>query len=160
MTPRANARGCLCAWCRSKCCHVCWHMEPWKNTQMTDAVASFHLLMKRGYTGNSSKDFCCCFSCSRIWLFVTPQRVDFCPLWTVLHQAPLSMEFSRQEYWSGLPFPSPGDPPYSGTELASPALAGVLHHWATWKAPHPYKLWLRLNFQGDIQLYPEKVIGF
>ena len=36
-----------------------------------------------------------------IWLFVTP--------WTVAHQALLSMEFSRQEYWSGLPFPSPGD---------------------------------------------------
>ena len=31
--------------------------------------------------------------------------------WTVAHQAPLSMGFSRQEYWSGLPFPSPGDPP-------------------------------------------------
>ena len=37
---------------------------------------------------------------SRAWLFVTP--------WTVAHQAPLSMGFSRQEYWSGLPFPSPG----------------------------------------------------
>ena len=39
--------------------------------------------------------------------------------WTVAHQAPLSMEFSRQEYWSGLPFPSPGDLPDSGTEPAS-----------------------------------------
>ena len=36
-------------------------------------------------------------------------------------QAPLSMEFSRQEYWSGLPFPSPGDLPSPGMELASPA---------------------------------------
>ena len=33
----------------------------------------------------------------------------FVMLWTVAHQAPLSMEFSQQEYWSGLPFPSPGD---------------------------------------------------
>ena len=40
------------------------------------------------------------------------------------HQAPLSMEFSRQEYWSRLPFPSPGDLPYAGTELQSHALAG------------------------------------
>ena len=40
-------------------------------------------------------------SLSHVWLFVTP--------WTVAHQAPLSMEFSRQEYWSGLPFPSPGE---------------------------------------------------
>ena len=40
-------------------------------------------------------------SLSRVWLFVTP--------WTVAHQAPPSMGFSRQEYWSGLPFPSPGE---------------------------------------------------
>ena len=47
--------------------------------------------------------------------------------WIVAHQAPLSMEFPRQEYWSGLPFPSLGDLPYSGTEppsFVSPALAG------------------------------------
>ena len=41
---------------------------------------------------------------------------------TVAHQAPLSMEFSRQEYWSGLPFPSPGDLPDPGIKLGSPAL--------------------------------------
>ena len=47
--------------------------------------------------------------------------------WTLAHQAPLSMEFSRQEYWSGLPFPTPGDLPDPGMEsssLVSPALAG------------------------------------
>ena len=43
-------------------------------------------------------------------------------LWTVAHHTPLSMEFSRQEYWSGLPFPSPGDLPDPGVELRSPAL--------------------------------------
>ena len=46
--------------------------------------------------------------------------------WTVAHQAPLSMEFFRQEYWSGLPFPTPGDLPNPGVEFASlapPALA-------------------------------------
>ena len=42
--------------------------------------------------------------------------------WTVAHQAPLSLGFSRQEYWSGLPFPSPGDLPDSGIKLGSPAL--------------------------------------
>ena len=42
--------------------------------------------------------------------------------WTVAHQAPLSMEFSRQEYWSGLPFPSPGYLPDPGIELRSSAL--------------------------------------
>ncbi|CAI9161500.1 unnamed protein product [Rangifer tarandus platyrhynchus] len=44
--------------------------------------------------------------------------------WTVANQAPLFMEFSRQEYWSGLPFPSPGDLPDPGIEPASHALAG------------------------------------
>ena len=43
-------------------------------------------------------------------------------LWTVAHQAALSMGFSRQEYWSGLPFPSAGDLPNPGTEPRSPAL--------------------------------------
>ena len=41
---------------------------------------------------------------------------------TVAHQSPLSMEFSRQEYWSGLPFPTPGDLPDPGIEPGSPAL--------------------------------------
>ena len=56
---------------------------------------------------------------SCVQLFATP--------WTVAHQTPLSMEFSRQEYWSGLPFPSLGDLPDPGiepTSLASLALAG------------------------------------
>ena len=53
---------------------------------------------------------------SHVGLFGTP--------WTVAGQAPLSMGFSRQEYWSGLPFPSPGDPPNPGIKLKSPALAG------------------------------------
>ena len=45
---------------------------------------------------------------------------DSATRWTVAHQAPLSMGFSRQEYWSGLPFPTPGDLPDIGIELASP----------------------------------------
>ena len=53
-------------------------------------------------------------SLSCVQLFVTP--------WTVAHQAPLSMGFSRQEYWSELPFPSPGDLPDPGIEPRSPTL--------------------------------------
>ena len=53
-------------------------------------------------------------SLSHVWLFVTS--------WTVAYQAPPSMGFSRQEYWSGWPFPSPGDLPDPGTEPESPAL--------------------------------------
>ena len=52
-------------------------------------------------------------SLSRVWLFAT--------LWTVAHQAPPSMGFSRQEYWSGLAFPSPGDLPTQGSN------PGLLH---------------------------------
>ena len=51
---------------------------------------------------------------SGVQLFGTP--------WTVAYQAPPSMRFSRQEYWSGLPFPSPGDLPDPGIEPGSPAL--------------------------------------
>ena len=55
-------------------------------------------------------------SLSRFVLFLTP--------WTVACQAPLSMGFSWQEYWNGLPFPSPGHLPNPGIKPASPALAG------------------------------------
>ena len=71
-----------------------------------------------------------CFS--RVQIFAT--------LWTIARQAPLSVGFSRQEYWSGLPFPSPGDLPdprnlpNSGIKPMSPALAGqILYHWAAWE---------------------------
>ena len=63
--------------------------------------------------------FKCHLWLSRVQLSVTPR--------TVAHQAPLPMEFSRQEYWNRLPFSSPGDLPDPGIEpvsLASPALAG------------------------------------
>ena len=56
----------------------------------------------------------CLKSLSHVWLFAIP--------WTVAHQAPTSMGFSRQEYWSGLPFPSPGDLPKPGIEPRSPTL--------------------------------------
>ena len=52
-------------------------------------------------------------SLNRVRLFET--------LWTVAYQAPLSMGFSRQDYWSGLPFPPPGDVPDPGIESTSPA---------------------------------------
>ena len=51
---------------------------------------------------------------SRVRLFAIP--------WTVAYQAPPSIEFSRQEYWSGLPFPSPGDLPDPGIEPRFPVL--------------------------------------
>ena len=72
----------------------------------------------------------------------------FVTLLTVSHKAPLSMEFSRQGYWSGLPFPSPGDLPDSGirvTSLESLALAGGFFTTsATW----------------DALCYPFMILGF
>ena len=76
----------------------------------------------------------CMLSCfSRVSLFAT-LRILPC-------QAPLSVEFSRQEYWSGLPCPSPGDlpnPRIESTSLTSSALGGrFFTHWATWEACWP-----------------------
>ena len=74
---------------------------------------------------------CACYVTCHVWLFVTP--------WTIAHQAPLSMELSRQEYWSGLPGPPPGDLPDPGIKpvsLTSPAMAGRFFTTsATWIAP-------------------------
>ena len=55
---------------------------------------------------------------NHVQLFVTP--------WTTTRHAPLSIGFPRQEYWNGLPFPFPGDPPDLGLKPTSPALAGVV----------------------------------
>ena len=64
-----------------------------------------------------------CVSCSVVSNSVTPQ--------TVAHHVPLSMGFSRQEYWSGLPFPSPGDLPNWGSESASPAAPALAGRFFT-----------------------------
>ena len=80
---------------------------------------------------------------SHVWLFVTQ--------WTVAYQAPPSMGFSRQEYWSGLPFPSPGDLPNPGIKPGFPALTAdtlpskppLLHdkyqgeRWRQWQISSP-----------------------
>ena len=57
--------------------------------------------------------------------------------WTVAHQAPLSMEFSRQEYWSGLPFPSPGYLPDLGIKTSSPVscISGQIFSYSATKEP-------------------------
>ena len=76
---------------------------------------------------------------SHVQLFAAP--------WTVAHQASLSRGFSRQEYWGGLPFPSPGnlpDPEMEPTSLVSPALAGRFFTTsATWEALHLHEASLK-----------------
>ena len=64
---------------------------------------------------------------SPVWLFATP--------WTVTHKAPLSMRFPRQEYWSGLPFPSPGNLPDPGIQTRVSCIdRQILYHWTTWQS--------------------------
>ena len=65
-------------------------------------------------------------SCGEPVKLLSPVRL-FGTLWTVAYQAPPSMEFSRMEYWSGLPFPSSGDLPDPGIEPRSPALQQPLY---------------------------------
>ena len=85
-----------------------------------DTVADFKVLL---YSNRTLLNFSVkwkCQSLSCIWLFAT--------LWTAARQAPLSVEFSGQEYWSGLPFPSPGDLPDPGTKPGSPVLQADSYH--------------------------------
>ena len=75
--------------------------------------------------------------------------------WTVAHQAPLSMGFPRQEYWSGLPFPSPGDllnPGIEPTSVASPTLAGgIFTTSATWEQVVPLNELLKARGIGLVE---------
>ena len=93
----------------------------------------------------------CVQSLSCVWLFVTP--------WTLAYQILLSMEFSRQEYWSGLPFPPPGGLPNSGLEpssLVSPALAGGFFISVPPGKPQgwPYHLWIfRDSFTSSFPIW-------
>ena len=99
----------------------------------------FHLILAHTHTRvlaqsqtstlNTSDEmrFVCAQSFSRVWLLTT--------LWTVAHQAPLAMGFSRQEHWSGLPFPPPGDLPDSGIKPASPASSALAGGFFTTEPP-------------------------
>ena len=87
-------------------------MGKWGDLQKTE-LPLYHWLPRGKGFGKP-----CMFSCT-VWFFAAP--------WTVAHQIPLSMEFSRREYWSRSPFPSPGNLPSPGmepTSLLSPALSG------------------------------------
>ena len=87
--------------------------------------------------------YMCALVLSFIQLFATP--------WTVAHQAPLSLGFSRQEYWNGLPFPPPGNLPNPGiesTSLTYPALAGTFffYHCTTWETHYLYNSLILFSF--------------
>ena len=76
----------------------------------------------------------CACPCGMVLVLVFTCVQLFVTLCTVAHQTSLSIKFSRQEHWSGLPFPLPGDFPDPGIEPASPALAGGF--FTTWESPN------------------------
>ena len=80
---------------------------------------------------------------------------SFLTWWSVAHQAPLSMGFPRQEYWSGLPFHSPWDPSDPGMEPMSPALAGVFFTTVPPGKPHymQYTIANRMSVLKIMQSY-------
>ena len=103
---------------------VCQKLSPSQGSLGHEGVrwelTSWHIPLNSGHTLLTFK----VKSLSRVRLFATP--------WTVAYQDPLSMGFSRQEYWSGLPFPSPRDLTNPGMEPRSPTLPseppGKSHH--------------------------------
>ena len=80
-------------------------------------------------------------SLSRVQLFATS--------WTLACQAPLSMGFSRQEYWSGLPFPSPGDLPDPGIKPGSPVLQTLFNIWVTREAHRTISIMVNGNGNSE-----------
>ena len=123
VNPRGSTHlSCVCTGCRAVCADNTCYAGEWavelksgylpasqsrrESVQRTHLHANTHMLVHA----------CVLSRLSCVTLCATP--------WTVMHQAPWSMGFSRQEYWSGLPFPPPGDLPNPGIEPMSPALAG------------------------------------
>ena len=131
------------------------------------------------YTHTPMVDSYCCMAesiwvklLSCVWLFATP--------WTVAYQAPPSMGFSRQEYWNGLPFPSPGDLSDPGIKSRSPALQadslpseppanpwwdsevqGIVYLWlihiVVWQKPiqHYKAVTLQLKIKKEVMCHPQ-----
>ena len=109
---------------------------------LNEVVCTSYVCPKSSHFGNQFTHACVLSCFSRVWLFAT--------LWTVAHQAPLSMGFSKKELWSGLPCPPPVHLPNPGTEpasLSSPALAGRFFTTsATWEALNQVLLLLLSRF--------------
>ena len=88
---------------------------------------------------------------SRVWLLATP--------WTAVYQAPLSMGFSRQEYRSGLPFPSSGDPPNPEIWTHISCIdRRILYHCATWEAQPTTELMINKSLVSFLYLATFTVI--
>ena len=113
--------------------YMCPNFSSYEHTSQigleSKLMASFNLIIP-----SKERSACVLSHFSREHLFWTP--------WTVTHQVPLSMGFSRLEYWRSLPFPSPGDFPDPGIEptlLMSPALAGTFFTTSATEEAHLIK---------------------
>ena len=96
-----------------------WDQKPWSSFSECWGLSQlFHSPLSLSSRG-SLVLWCITYNCGCLVGKLCPTLAT---PWTVVFQAPLSMGFSRQEYWSGLPFPSPGDLLDPGTEPGSPAL--------------------------------------
>ena len=141
-------------WTKAACCNIRWHclslevlilesccraMVKKENNLLTNkkwtTINKISTVAKPYYSVSVVLNFGCCMHAKSLQSCLT-----LCNLWTIACQAPLSMGFSRQEYWSGLPCPPPGDLPDSGMKTASlmsPALAGGFFTTsANWGAGH------------------------
>ena len=97
-----------------------------KNTSWANIIFEYKLFSKEDKTKDGRRDMGECML-SRVLLFATS--------WTITHQALLSMEFSRQGYWSGLPFPPLADLPNPGTELEAPESPALVGGFFTTESP-------------------------
>ena len=95
------------------------------NAEKTSYLRLFYSMSAQSFKGARKRGISYCFSESEVTVKLLCRVRLFATLWTVAYQASPSMGFSRQEYWSGLPFPSPGDLPDPGIEPGSPTLEAL-----------------------------------
>ena len=105
---------------------------------------------------NSLQSLSCVTSSPKCLLHACSVMSDSAILWTVAHQAPLFMGFSRQEYWNGLPFPSPGDRPNLGIEPTSPASSALASRFFTTEPSRKLQIPLCLSL---FNLSPSSTVG-
>ena len=116
-------------WATKQQIHFLWVLLLWRILTNTSPKKRIWKMCV-GEDGSRKQNWsilCFATSLSHVQLFVTP--------WTIAHQTPLFVRFSRQDYWSGFLCPPPGDLPDPGIESVSLAVAGRFFTvWATWEA--------------------------
>ena len=98
--------------------------------------------------------------CLQIGVLVTKSCLTLATPWTVACQAPLSMGFSRQGYWSGLPFPLPGDLTHPGIEPRSPTLHTDFYQLSYKGSPPKFIRALKIGFQRGVPIKKKCLIIF